>query len=220
MRGDFLLIKGEIIRILVGQQGVAVSFGADSDISGGGGSFVVRHPYNSNEAILVIAGGGAGAQSNKYGNPSTLGHGQVTTQAGPMFTTNSPSTTIADNGEGGQNSNQTVMGGAGFFGDAILNSTGVAITETARSFINGGNGGLTTQAFTGGPSANGGFGGGGISGRGADFGPRGGGGGYSGGGSGYNSSSAGGGGSFNSGANQSNSSGVRNGPGQVAITLL
>ena len=57
MIGTFTLIKGEIIQILVGQEGGINT--ASSTSGGGGGSFVVR-----GAAIpLIIAGGGGGVES-------------------------------------------------------------------------------------------------------------------------------------------------------------
>ena len=62
MIGTFSLSKGEIIQILVGQEGGInkVSFAS----GGGGGSFVVR----GSNAPLIIAGGGGGVEkaSSRY----------------------------------------------------------------------------------------------------------------------------------------------------------
>ena len=56
MRGDFSLTNGEVIKIMVGQQG-----GEDGNsVGGGGGTFVIKSPYNNTASILVIAGGGGG----------------------------------------------------------------------------------------------------------------------------------------------------------------
>ena len=57
MIGTFNLTKGEIIKILVGQEG---GINDDSGTSGGGGgSFVVRE----SNTPLIIAGGGGGVSS-------------------------------------------------------------------------------------------------------------------------------------------------------------
>jgi len=53
MRGTFSLTKGDVIKILVGQKGGVQNSGA-----GGGGTFVIRTPYDDTGSILVIAGGG------------------------------------------------------------------------------------------------------------------------------------------------------------------
>lgn len=200
MRGDFQLTEGEIIRILVGQQG------EDNGVhgGGGGGSFVVRTPYNTNQSILVIAGGG-GSISERYNNsqsdPNSVG--QAGTSGGSGFQVGAGGLgTPGSNGQGGTG-NSSAYGGGGFFsgGDG-----------GAQSFTSGGAGESRT--------ADGGFGGGGGAATGWDR--NGGGGGYSGGSGarGSSGSRGGGGGSFNSGTNQSNTAGVRSGSGQVQITLL
>ena len=75
MIGTFSLIKDEIIRILVGQEGGSEDH--DWSSGGGGGTFVVRQ----NNTPLIIAGGGGGlhyltkrhagcdASTNTTGNP-------------------------------------------------------------------------------------------------------------------------------------------------------
>ena len=75
MMGTFSLIKDEIIRILVGQEGGSEDH--DWSSGGGGGTFVVRQ----NNTPLIIAGGGGGlcylikrhagcdASTNTTGNP-------------------------------------------------------------------------------------------------------------------------------------------------------
>ena len=63
MIGTFSLIKGEIIKILVGQEGGINN--ASFTSGGGGGSFVVR-----GAAIpLIIAGGGGGTDSATARHP-------------------------------------------------------------------------------------------------------------------------------------------------------
>jgi hypothetical protein len=54
--GDFVLTQGEVIRILVGQREDQSS--GCGGTGGGGGTFVVRTPYNTTGSILAIAGGG------------------------------------------------------------------------------------------------------------------------------------------------------------------
>ena len=56
MEGDFAVTPGEVLSVLVGQQGL--TNGADA--GGGGGSFVVR----TGNVPLLIAGGGGGATNN------------------------------------------------------------------------------------------------------------------------------------------------------------
>ena len=52
MAGDVHLVSGEVLRILVGQSAVTYASGA---VGGGGGTFVVRSPYNSLASVLVVA---------------------------------------------------------------------------------------------------------------------------------------------------------------------
>ena len=59
MIGTFMLFKGEVIQILVGQEGGTNSITYSS--GGGGGTFVVR---GSNTPV-IIAGGGGGIDSRK-----------------------------------------------------------------------------------------------------------------------------------------------------------
>ena len=91
--------------------------------------------------------------------------------------------------------------GGGFFTNGGVTDCGsIGSNEAARSYINGGVGGVGSCGL----SPYGGFGGGGGTGcNGA-----GGGGGYSGGGGSYASGYAGGGASYNNGQNQSNQAGV------------
>lgn len=57
MIGTFRLNKGEVIQILVGQEGGINKVGRST--GGGGGTFVVRGAYT----FLIIAGGGGGIES-------------------------------------------------------------------------------------------------------------------------------------------------------------
>jgi len=220
MRGDFSLNEGEVIRILVGQEG------ASSDAihgSGGGGTFVTKSPHNTNESILVIAGGGGGRGKS---NVSSGSFGQVatnpTSEAGNSGL-NGGGGAAAGKSPGGngnqagadQNSNTWAGGGGGFFQNSRGGNFNSNQSETGgQSYVSGGLGGK--NPFADGSRTEGGFGGGSGGGdRGA------GGGGYSGGGGQANNTyNGGGGGSFNSGTNQSNTSGVRTGHGQVIITRL
>jgi hypothetical protein len=209
MRGDFSLVQGEIIRILVGQRlNFSNTCGGGG---GGGGSFVVRDPYNTTGSILVIAGGGGGG-----GMGSNVASGGTTSNNGNPGS-GSPAGAGGSNGNGGGIpsggcSGPEGSGGGGFSGNGTSNGT----SGGGISFTNGGDGGTGSRT--------GGFGGGGgVSNYGGS-----GGGGYSGGGGGGLGGSCtcnvmnggGGGGSYNAGTNQSNSSGVRTDQGQVIITKL
>jgi len=222
---DHVLTQGEIIRILVGQVGVSVSNTCQAG-SGGGGSFVVRTPYNTNASILAIAGGGGGVGTSG----SRAGTGGVTginaTSGGGGGTSG------GTDGAGGAQPSPTpcslqyVSGsGGGFFtsGGGPAGNPGGTNTGGGFSFIEGGLGGDRTRGTNGSGFVDGGFGGGGMGNYGA-----GGGGGYSGGGGGQGTSCAcaawnggGGGGSFISGTNQQSiSANINNLPGLVQITLL
>jgi len=202
IQGDFQLDEGEIIRILVGQMGEENGFHG----GGGGGTFAVKEPYNTNESILAIAGGG-GSVSSRYGsnqqtNSDTIG--RTETSGGTGFRTGSGGLGNAGaNGQGGTG-NDTAHGGAGFFGNGSGGS--------AQAFVNGGTGdsGIADGGI--------GVGGGAVTG----WYRQGRGGGYSvgAGARGSTGSRGGGGGSFNSGTNQSNTAGENSGHGKVEITLL
>jgi hypothetical protein len=205
LQGDFALVGGEIIRIVVGQQGTQSS-GAGS---GGGGTYVVRQPYNTNGSILIIAGGGGGSPGSccggqaPGGNASTGNNGTAAVQPGGVQ--------ISAGGSGGNGGGQSFGsesgGGGGFFSNGFSGQS-----AGGQAFINGSNGGSG--------SAPGSFGGGG--GIQTDQ-AGGGGGGYSGGGNSNGGSQwggGGGGGSFNNGTGQSSS--ILNNPsiGSVVITKL
>jgi hypothetical protein len=223
IRGDFTLNKGEIIRILVGQPGINLADYCASG-SGGGGTFVVRTPYNTNGSILVIAGGGGG-----YGtNPGTATGGTISNTG-----TNDGNNSTAG-GSGGSGGGQPLPtpcsinyvsgSGGGFFtnGGGPAGTPGVTDTGGGFGFVNGGNGGDRTRGTNGQQYLDGAFGGGGM----ANYGG-GGGGGYGGGGGGQGTSCScnawyggGGGGSYNNGTNKVETGNTRTGNGQVIITLL
>jgi len=211
MRGDFSLTKGEVIKIMVGQQG-----GEDGNsVGGGGGTFVIKSPYNNTASILVIAGGGGGEAQNSIGTPA----GQ-TTNNGAVGGNSGGSAGTSGNAGG---SVKFATGGAGFSGNSSLigYNSGSQWSVIAYSFVNGGVGARGSTSY-GEDNSLGGFGGGGAS-CSCSTGGGGGGGGYSGGGGGgpqtFGSYSfGGGGGSYNAGSNTSNSSGARSGHGQVIIT--
>ncbi len=211
MIGEFNLVQGDVIRIIVGQKGVD---GAATG-SGGGGSFVTR-----NNALLIAAGGGGGATGDQSAASATIG----------MNGTNDfPGGAILGgvNGGGGQVCNNSGTnhggGGGGYIGNGATSSLGNA-SGGGLSYTNGGTGGATA----GNPGAFGG--GGGATGAGPTlFGGGGGGGGYSGGAggqqvnhclNGISRSGGGGGGSYNSGVNQVNSVLTATSNGRVIIQEL
>lgn len=205
IKGAFSVSGGEVLRVLVGQQGEAGSSGHGNCGGGGGGSFVTR----SNNQPMVVAGGGGGAGTASIISIRTPDPGQ------------SGNSGTAGKGNGmpggtGGNAAPGVCGNCGATNGAGLQSNSQAYGSTygtsAIAFTNGGGGSTSSSGYDGG------FGGGGAGAFGA-----GGGGGYSGGGSGNYSgttdnSGGGGGGSFNGGTNPSNQAGVRSGNGQVIIS--
>jgi len=221
MRGDFSLTKGEIIRILVGQQPPNGNVGS----GGGGGSFVVKSPYNTNASILVIAGGGGCWywDAGSGGTTSTTGQNSLTSGGSPDYAMSGGSSgNGGDGSSNGPTGNQGGAGGGGFFtAGGNLRYWGAVAGTGGHSFTSGGLGGAYSSSQNVNYYGDGGFGGGGAS----AYGP-GGGGGYSGGGGdwsngqGWDLNSGGGGGSYNNGSNQSNSGNVQYGHGQVTITAI
>lgn len=196
MSGVFALTAGQVLEILVGQEGTD---GRD-DAGAGGGTFVMVD--GASTPLIVAGGGGGGGEDDvepawfalyKDGTTSTCGQRAVAHATG--YTA------------GG-------CGGAGGAVDLYLYGQGGG---GGFSSSGAGAGGGYSYASGGLGNAKGGFGGGGNgSGDGG-----GGGGGYSGGGSGSGGGSpdscGGGGGSYNAGTSQSNTSGANTGPGWVII---
>ena len=194
MKGEFSLIKDEVIKIVVGQTGIQETYTRNSRYAagGGGGTYVIRTPYNNTASILLIAGGGGGSGTDN------AGHGGLTT------------TTDSNTGSAGQGGTRSEgSSGAGFLGDG-----GLTIHDNgaiAYSFVNGSLGGIGANY---GGIGYGGFGGGGGDG----YADAGGGGGYSGGDGDSDGDGAWGGGSFNAGLNTDNKASAREGHGQLIIT--
>ncbi|MCU0434532.1 MAG: HYR domain-containing protein [Bacteroidia bacterium] len=201
MTGTFAVTPGEVLTILVGEQGLTNG----SDAGGGGGSFVVR----TGNIPLVVAGGGGGATnninacgSNRNGLDATI------TTSG----TASGNGIVAGGtaGNGGGASNGSGGGGGGFLTDGVA-GTGLP-GNNGKSYLNGGAGG------NGNNNDRGGYGGGGA----GWFtgGNGGGGGGYSGGATSGSQpfTGGGGGGSYSIGTSQMNSAGFQTGHGQVIIS--
>ena len=217
MRGDFELAEGDVIKIVVGQQGGTA--GNSNTTSSGGGSFVIKSPYSSNNSILVIAGGGGGSPGSSDYQSGGYDNGQTGTSGsrgyGSWLFSNG-----GTSGNGGSSSYRAAAGG-GFLADGADNGQHASYGTGGDAFVNGAKGGEDLHVVAG---VDGGFGGGG-SGMVSGYRGSGGGGGYSGGGTGTQNSNGsnhqgGGGGSYNSGSNTSNSSGARSGHGQVIITRI
>lgn len=200
MIGDIAVTPGEIISIMVGEQGLTNG----SDAGGGGGTFVVR----TGNVPLIVAGGGGGATNNiTQCGANRDGKDAVTTTSG----TSSGNGLVAGGTptNGGGASTGSGGGGGGFTTNGTA-GTGLA-NNNGKSYINGGAGG------TGNNNDRGGYGGGGA----GWFtgGNGGGGGGYAGGATSGTQpfTGGGGGGSYNSGTNQNNTAGFQTGNGNVKI---
>jgi hypothetical protein len=189
MRGDFYLVEGTTLRILVGQMGISAPY--YYSWGGGGGTFVVR----ADDTPLVIAGGGGGGAMHYMEYPLDGGPGRIQESGGP-------------DGNGGQNGNggqayDYAGGGGGFYTDG--DGSG------GQAFLNGGVGSTALNS--------GGFGGGGGTSNNAYNYGGGGGGYSGGNGGGLGDPQSGGGGSYNDGSNQDNTAGANDGHGRVIITI-
>ncbi len=204
MEGTFDLVKGQQLRIVVGQEGLENIEGnrANGGGPGGGGSFVWLQGA-SNPLIVAGGGGGSAIINTSYSTANLIGVGGTTSVDG----TTSRATSLFNRGRNGGNA---------LYADGALGWTSMrqSLSFTGR-FTNSG---YKQQA---------GFGGGGL---GVDSHGAGGGGGYSGGGGGdYDSNfggnpdgrnGGGGGGSYNSGSNQHNVANSNSGNGWVSVTRL
>ncbi len=224
MSGEFTLTRGEVIKIIVGQQGQRLNVGYNT--GGGGGSFVYR---TTGGAPLIVAGGGGGASA-----VSTLSSrvNATTSTSGQAGTNNNGSTTGSAGGTSGARGATGASYPAG--SGAGWNTGAPATAHTSCSYYPQHGGGPTGGSVGGAGGSEwggsacggvgicsamcGGFGGGGGASGACGTSGSGGGGGYSGGGVGNDccSSSGGGGGSYNAGGNQSNSVG-NTGMGYVTI---
>jgi len=228
MTGDFSLTQGNVIYILVGQQGLdsedsnySYAGNASNDGGGGGGgTFVVKKSGNSVADaeladILVIAGGGGG-QTATWTDDAHMG--QSGTSGG-----STQSSGGGTDGSGGSDGNLDGpgAGGGGFLTDGENTNNGTG-TIGGKSFLNGGEGGTGTAGTWGGSNRDGGSGGFGGGGGGWHnvLTRSGGGGGFSGGqgGSWQGLKGGGGGGSKNNGSNTSNVAGNNSGHGKVEIS--
>jgi hypothetical protein len=197
IRGDFVLTKGTLVRLLVGQR--AIQGGTTSNKGGGGGSFVW---ISTSSTPLLIAGGGGGSQASASG---------VNASTGTSGTLKSDGT-----GTAGINGNGTTNG-AGWFSNGITDGTAANGGVAPLRPLEGGTGGSGYSA-----SHEGGFGGGGGGGGSpSTTQAAGGGGGYSGGAGVGTPATAGGGGggSINLGTTQSNTVG-NSGHGSILISKI
>lgn len=235
MQGDFNLVAGQWLNILVGQRGINdpahATYGSGTRMSagGGGGSGVW---LDSATEPLIMSGGGAGSSDQ----PEAFRSGRhsytdatTSTTANAAYSDSGFTGTAGSGGQGGttrcDNTSSNAAAGGGFKsagtdcgagGGARLQTSGVGGTA---------NSGDSNRNSNGGQNMHGGFGGGG--GPGGWYGCSGGGGGYSGGSAASDSSpvsraAGGGGGSYNAGTNQSNSvlAAGQTGHGYITITRL
>lgn len=219
MIGEFALTQGQVLYIVVGQEGELNAGSASNDAGpGGGGSFVIDAATGN---PLIAAGGGGGGGQAAAGSPG------VTTEAGTAGQTSGGAGGINGGGGGGAlngtagdgaipggtgTSCSYGTGGAGFYSIGGFNCDGNTPLISGFDYAGGFLGGEADLARGG---TEGGFGGGGGVGHRAS-----GGGGYSGGGGDGGSTGGGGGGSFNSGINQVNTGDNNSGDGSVVVTLL
>ena len=200
--GEVLLSGGDVLEIVVGQEGVT---GTGSASGGGGGTYVVKQTGNN---PLVIAGGGSGATGNSTGND-----GLATANGGDGDNCSGNGGTGGNGGGDAAACGNGAGGGGGFLSDGSSASSWGS--QRGYGFVNGSAGGISSSGgnvggFGGGAGTHGNNTGGGA------------GGGYSGGGAANhgNGWSGGGGGSFTSGGNPTLIAGSNNGNGEVVITPL
>jgi cysteine-rich repeat protein len=221
--GHFDLLRGDVIKLLVGQQGE--TNGAEDALhdgtgGGGGGSFVENL---SSSSLLIAAGGGGGGDRSVLGSEMD---GRITFMggeesfAGSVWSDNTP----GDSGNAATGSDLTGFGGCGWYsrfnGESFVERAS-RTDEFCDGILFGGRGGRGEVIFG---MVSGGFGGGGI---GDEFSGSvhggGGGGGYSGGAGGGRDgggSPGGGGGSYNGGFDTTDQPGVNRGNGRIRIELI
>ena len=221
MEGEFTLTAGEIIVIVVGQEGTdGIGNGNCGGGGGGGGICLARCSTN----LLIAAGGGGGGPGSIWSVQSEPWNDKLNSLRLPLL----HKLYLGERwfkwfwrGAGASSSGNTSCGYCGAGGAGWLSDGG-----TGGYY--GNNKGLSrTNGFLGGVAnnnqTNGGFGGGaatGDDGRSNYSHGNAGGGGYSGvGGTGY-PYFGGGGGSYNGGSNQNNQTGVNTGHGYVIIDKL
>lgn len=203
IQGNFTLTQGQVLKVVVGQMGIA-STSSDYGAGGGGGSFVVQG------STLLIAAGGGGSHGTGGGNAGVDSYVRTHADASLTTTGKAGNTYVETGGAGGtaggaggtSASSWNGYPGSGFLGDA---ASGGAKQWTSGML--GGN--LSTYGL-------GGFGGGGSGGM---YGGSGGGG-YSGGGANSRHGPGGGGASYNSGTSTSAVLATSFTHGQVQITSL
>jgi hypothetical protein len=206
--GDFDVVPGQVLTVIVGQQGLLQVGGQDQNSSGGGGGSFV---YDGNNLFVAAAGGG-GRCNYAFADPLHVG---AAGSAGD---------------DGGNDGSGVYLGGLDGQGGAAGLWSNVPDAGGGAGWLSDGGGpygGLNADGgWAGGPGFCGGGGGGcggvggygGGGGGGNHYGGGGGGGGYSGGAGGTDPTHGGGGGSFNGGDSPFNVGGVNDGNGVVIIS--
>ncbi|XP_078614340.1 uncharacterized protein LOC144883618 [Branchiostoma floridae x Branchiostoma japonicum] len=157
VRGTFQLQKGEVLKILVGQEGAENK--SSNAVGGGGGTFVTK----TDNTPLIVAGGAGGGNYMGKRNPNSDG---TTAKAGQYSASGSSNFAGGIEGKGATQGDDDHVGGGGgglltdgasgkvSFGGTDGNRGG----EGGKAFMNGGVGGRGVMY-----NADGGFGGGGGS---------------------------------------------------------
>lgn len=222
VKGTFNLVAGEVLQIVVGQQGTSGSTPPRPARGGGEGAYL----WNGATARFMPAGGGGGSFVWKGSMACALPAKPLLAAGGGGGNGGDGVVTI-DAARGAGSGGRNGHGGAsdlGYFHYSGGGGTGwlsAGANGSAPTFCRGGEhwaGGVGFD-YCGNHGGNGGFGGGG---GGAFIGcGSGGGGGYSGGGGGTQAGPGGGGGSsYNAGDNQTNTPGVQTGDGEVSIAAV
>jgi hypothetical protein len=146
VQGEFTLTKGEVLQVLVGSTG---GYRDDSnynssdgcDLGGGGGTYVVRSPYNSQASVLLIAAGGGGA-SNQSFYKSPLGSAQGPGNRSNLTVDGSVGGASGMDGQGGTAGVNGIRSSAGVNGySGQYRNLGGSNTSPHSGSTNGGNGG-------------------------------------------------------------------------------
>ena len=236
MVGTFAVTPGQVLEILVGNEGAENASTSNQGGAGGGGTFVVDQA--TGDPLIISGGGGGGCEPGSLSSYTAPYDAAITNaQLGEDGATTTGGAGGGTGGNGGAagftdcclTGTLGGSGGGGFYTDGEDGSPGDAAgipSEGGAAYVNGGAGGVcgVANASYPAPTGTGGFGGGGGSAMDNAF-RAGGGGGYSGGqGAAYISGGSGyiwggGGGSYNVGTDQDNSIG-NTGDGMVTITEL
>ena len=161
IKGNFTLLKNQVIEIVVGSRGAEYSSPHYNEAGGGGGTFVFNVTTNS---LLLVAGGGGGAPSSAYGSSCSRDINQGIGQSGQAGGNNAcytnPGTPPV--GYGGYTAG-TYQGGAGggYLSNGSDGGTHCCTATGGRGYSGGLIGGLGNCCYSSQTQNCGGFGGGG-----------------------------------------------------------